>query len=146
MTRNNLRCLVSADLCAWVAGAIELKVRSLAWEAPIGLKEDELKHYLIDLKIDAGKPRSRANDGETFQPDKKVRALEKVEVSQYGQNGAKTLKEFSEELIKGDVRIVKDKQLWQHEAVLPDFCYSSAAMLFQGMVLATWSQRHPVCR
>lgn len=57
------------------------KVSSLVL-APIGLKEDELKHYLIDLKID---------------------------VSQYGQNGAKTLKEFSEELIKGDVRIVKDK-------------------------------------
>jgi hypothetical protein len=32
-------------------------------------------------------------------------------VRQYGQNGAKTLKEFSEQLIKGEVHIVKGKQL-----------------------------------
>jgi len=51
--------------------------------APIGLKEGELTEYLqSDLRVD---------------------------VRQYGQNGAKTLKEFSEQLIKGEVHIVKGK-------------------------------------
>lgn len=41
-------------------------------------------------------------------------------VKQYGKNGAKTLKEFSDQLIKGEVHIVKGKygaQNW--EGLLP---------------------------
>lgn len=51
--------------------------------APIGLKEVELTEY---LQKDLG-----------------------VDVNQYGRSGAKTLKEFSEQLIKGEVHIVKGK-------------------------------------
>lgn len=35
--------------------------------------------------------------------------VEPSEVNQYGRSGAKTLKEFSEQLIKGEVHIVKGK-------------------------------------
>ncbi|CAJ1365810.1 unnamed protein product [Effrenium voratum] len=48
--------------------------------APIGLKEPELRQYLEKLQVD---------------------------VSAYGRDGAKSLKEFSEELIKGEVRLGK---------------------------------------
>ena len=79
-----------------------------AIEAPIGLKEGELTEYLQnDLRVDARQPRG------SKQRSQQSLVLLKWwdEVSQYGQNGAKTLKEFSEQLIKGEVHIVKGKQL-----------------------------------
>ena len=66
--------------------------------------------------------------------------LPKIEVSQYGKSGAKTLKEFSEELIKGDVHIVKDKCFGSILVMQGDL----ADALLLGMV-GMWSPRRMGC-
>ncbi|CAE7233898.1 IPL1, partial [Symbiodinium pilosum] len=60
----------------------ERSVISSLVQAPIGLKEEELTSYLCELGVD---------------------------VSQYGREGAKTLKTLSDELIKGEVQVGTDK-------------------------------------
>lgn len=69
-------------VAAYVKVDVESSVSSSLVQAPIGLKEEELTAYLTELKVD---------------------------VSQYGRQGAKTLKQLSDELVKGEVQVGTDK-------------------------------------